>query len=289
MDDHLPPLDEKNPRHSTGPISPEGKAKSSLNRLSHGCRSEQLLIPGEDAAEFDFLLDAWIAAYDPQDPIALHLVEETAKAHWFLKRNEKWLHQIHARLPRDAWLWTEENHKLLANTTRYKTTAERAFFRWYKSLETHYNRQFHRDQLADRARARAASFGIQWLNRQQELAADALKIDQFAHIFGDGDSCLTVVVPTNDEIKQTAASRPTPPQVVTRTLFFPNGVPSAYNWLQPNIVQGEFKTIGVQIMLYSDWLRLIEREQASATGHLGPAPSFQFLTLPPDSPYRVPA
>jgi hypothetical protein len=274
---------EKIPGHSTGPRSPNGKAKSSLNRLTHGCRSEQILIPGEDPAEFEFLMNEWFDTYSPQDSTASNLVEETAKAYWFLKRNEKWLHQIQVRLPHDAWLWTEENHKLLANAMRYKTTAERSFFRWYKSLETHYNREFHREQLAESARARAASLHIQWLNKKAAAAAaENLKIEQFVHILGDDEICSTTLAPTNEQIKNDVAARPEPPKFITRTLYFKNGVPAAYRWIVPNLMQREFASVGLQTMLYADWLRIIEREQADESNHLGPAPSMDFLNFPPE-------
>jgi hypothetical protein len=276
--------DEKNPHHSTGPRSPQGKATSSLNRLSHGCRSEQLLIPGEDPAEFEFTMNNWFDAYSPQDPGAANLVEEAAKAHWFLKRNEKWLHQIQSRLPMDAWTWTDENHKLLANAMRYKTTAERSFFRWYKSLEAHYNREFHRAELAERARVRAAQLHIHWLNKKAEAAAKDLKIEQFAHILGDDELCATTLAPTNQQIKATAAASPEPPQFITRTLYFKNGVPpAAYQWAAPNLLQREFESVGIQTMLYTDWLEIVKREEASGTSHLGPAPSEQFFSFPPES------
>ncbi|HEX3684113.1 MAG TPA: hypothetical protein VHU83_16390 [Bryobacteraceae bacterium] len=276
-DESTRPPEEENPGHSTAPRDRK------FNRLTHGCRSEQILIPGEDPAEFEFLINGWLDAYDPQDPIAQNLVEELAKAHWFLKRNEKWLHQIQTRLPYDAWLWTDENHKLLANTMRYKTTAERAFFRWYKALETHYNREFHRNQLAERARARAAELSLQWLDKKQQLAAESLKTEQFAHILGDDQVCATTLAPTNQQIKDRAAARPEPPKFITRVLHFRHGVPRAYDWVNPDLIRREFETIGVQTMLYTDWLAIVQREEAAGTGHLGPAPSVQFLSFPPDA------
>ncbi|HEX3682628.1 MAG TPA: hypothetical protein VHU83_08785 [Bryobacteraceae bacterium] len=270
-------LDSDAPGQSTGPRSPNGKATSSLNRLTHGCRSEQILIPGEDPAEFEFVMDGWFSVYDPQDPIAQNLVEELGKAHWFLKRNEKWLHQVQTRLPYDAWLWTDENHKLLANTMRYKTTAERAFFRWYKALEAHYNREFHRQELAERARARAAALNFQWLNKREQRAAENLKIKQYAQIFGDDDRCATVLVPSNEQIKATVAARPEPPEIITRLLYFTNGVPAAYDWLNPTPVQCGFETVGLQTMLYSDWLKQIDAEQLAGTGHLIPCSTTALL------------
>jgi hypothetical protein len=278
------PRTPENPGHSTGPRSRDGKARSSLNRLTHGCRSEQLILPTEDPAEFEFTIDAWLEAYNPQDAIAQNLVQETAKAHWFLKRNEKRLHQVESSLPVNACQWTDENHKAFTNFTRYKTTAERTFFRWYKALETHYHRESHRQELADRARARSAALNIQWLNKQEEKAAQELKIHQCAQILGDDESCATTLAPTNEQIENLIASRSSPPEIVTRFLHFLNGVPPAYDWINPTLIQREFECIGIQSMLYTDWLEIIAREKASGTGHLGPAPSLEFLTCPPSMP-----
>lgn len=288
---HEPGKKNPGPGRSTGPLTPGGKSRSSMNRLDHGCRSEQLILPTEDPAEYEFTYNGWLEAYPCDgDPEAQTLVFETAKAHWFLKRNEKRLHQIESRLPADAWLWTDDNHKLLANATRYKTAAERSFFRWYKALEAHYRREFHRRDLAERARARAAALHLQWLNKSQEALADSLKIEQYAQILGDDDHCITALIPTNDQIQAAVAARPEPPRLIARYLYFVNGVPAAYEWANPTPAQREFKTIGLQTMLYDDWLLAIQREQAAATGHLGPAPSGNFLHLPPgDAPNAPPA
>jgi hypothetical protein len=38
----------QNAQHSTGPVTPEGKAAVRLNALTYGLRARSLLIPGED-------------------------------------------------------------------------------------------------------------------------------------------------------------------------------------------------------------------------------------------------
>ena len=283
-DDESPiPPREKNPGRSTGPTSPEGKSRSSLNRVTHGCRSEQLLLPNEDPAEFDFLVNHWFDSYNPEDPLAESLVEEVAHAAWFLKRAEKWLRQVQVRLPQDAWLWTDDNHKILGNALRYKTSAERTFFRWYKAVEAHYDREFRRHELAERARA--AALNIKWLDRLEQETAEKLKLKQYAQIFGDDEVCSTVLVPSNDQIKADAAARPEPPQLITRLLYFTNGVPAAYDWLNPTPAQCGCETVGSQTMLYEDWLKHIESERNAPDGHL--IPSFTAL-LPAKTRRPVP-
>ena len=65
----------ENAKQSTGPRTPEGKARSSLNAVKHGLRARDCVIPqvdGHDAQEsFDALLAEFTDQLQPQD-----LVEE---------------------------------------------------------------------------------------------------------------------------------------------------------------------------------------------------------------------
>ena len=48
----------KNAKKSTGPNTPEGKARSSKNALKHGLLARDAVLPGEDPADFDRQLTA---------------------------------------------------------------------------------------------------------------------------------------------------------------------------------------------------------------------------------------
>jgi hypothetical protein len=131
----------ENPRpRSTGPTSVAGKARSSMNRLVHGCRSQKLVLRHEDPAEFEATVRGWFEHYAPQDEVAVSMVEELAKAHWFLKRAQKRLAEVEWELPMNAYHWTETHQKLLHNFTRYKVSAERTFQRYWKELEVYLRR-----------------------------------------------------------------------------------------------------------------------------------------------------
>jgi hypothetical protein len=78
-----------NAQSSTGPTSPEGKAKSSLNALSHGFYSKHLLLPDEDPAELELLRSSLIESYQPQDGAELLLVERIVSSQWKLQRLNK--------------------------------------------------------------------------------------------------------------------------------------------------------------------------------------------------------
>src|SRR5712691_2298139 len=80
----------QNAQHSTGPSTPEGRAAVRLNGLKHGLCAETIVVPGEDPAEFQAMLDAYRAEYQPATPSAEFLVRQVAMADWRLLR----LHRI---------------------------------------------------------------------------------------------------------------------------------------------------------------------------------------------------
>src|SRR5437660_7361112 len=53
---------------STGPTSPEGKARSSLNPLKSGIDAWSHIIPGEDSAEVEALTAQFLLHFHPSDP-----------------------------------------------------------------------------------------------------------------------------------------------------------------------------------------------------------------------------
>ena len=67
-----------NSQKSTGPKTPEGKAKSSLNRLSHGFASHARIMPGEDPEQFKGLLSDLVNEYQPATATEQILVEQMA-------------------------------------------------------------------------------------------------------------------------------------------------------------------------------------------------------------------
>lgn len=78
-----------NAQKSTGPSTPEGKAIASLNAMSHGLVSAQLLFrddPVEVEAEFRSLLNGLTLALRPEGPFETLLVERIAVSHWRLAR-----------------------------------------------------------------------------------------------------------------------------------------------------------------------------------------------------------
>jgi len=71
---------------SHGPVTEEGKARSSQNAQKHGFSSSQVVITGENAAEFDALLDSYTANYQPASALEQDLVFEMTSSRWRLRR-----------------------------------------------------------------------------------------------------------------------------------------------------------------------------------------------------------
>ena len=76
----------RNALKSTGPKTPEGKAAVRLNANKHGLRSQEVLLPGEDAEalkELDENLRAELKPVGEQENL---LVDGIVAAHWRLRR-----------------------------------------------------------------------------------------------------------------------------------------------------------------------------------------------------------
>ncbi|MGJ5813705.1 SEC-C metal-binding domain-containing protein [Paludibaculum fermentans] len=77
---------QTNALQSTGPASPTGKARSAQNNLRHGFRSQSVLLPGDDPAEYQALHDELVDHLGPDDLTELRYVREMADSEWRLRR-----------------------------------------------------------------------------------------------------------------------------------------------------------------------------------------------------------
>ena len=66
---------QENAKKSTGPITSEGKQRSSMNAMIHGIFSKIPLLPGENQEQFKLLEDEIIKSYQPMDAMEYHLVQ----------------------------------------------------------------------------------------------------------------------------------------------------------------------------------------------------------------------
>ena len=126
----------ENARRSTGPRSPEGKARAARNALKHGLLARQVVIVGSDGAEnpadFDALVADLCHELQPRGVVEEMLVARLAAAYWRLRRAHRFeLGAIRealddcGELPAGALPVPENLHVLL----RYESMLDRQFHR----------------------------------------------------------------------------------------------------------------------------------------------------------------
>jgi hypothetical protein len=76
----------RNAQLSTGPKTPEGKAKVATNSCTHGLCSRDAILPEEDPAEFQALLAGLLSEFQPANAREESHVRELASAEWRLRR-----------------------------------------------------------------------------------------------------------------------------------------------------------------------------------------------------------
>lgn len=76
----------RNAQLSTGPRTPDGKARSSQNGVTLGLYSKQLLLAGEDPQQLQQLRDGLVASLQPADVFEELLVDRIVSAAWKLQR-----------------------------------------------------------------------------------------------------------------------------------------------------------------------------------------------------------
>jgi len=98
-----------NAQKSTGPRTAEGKAAASQNAAKHGLLAEQVVIKGEDPAEFEGYRDRMLEELAPVGAIETMLAERAVGLAWRLRRAERLQSAVFATVYRenadDIVLW----------------------------------------------------------------------------------------------------------------------------------------------------------------------------------------
>ncbi|HTU47183.1 MAG TPA: hypothetical protein VMF91_19125 [Bryobacteraceae bacterium] len=75
-----------NAQLSTGPTSPDGKAKTSLNAVKTGLTGRTVLLPGDDAALYEAHVSNFMQRHQPANDEEHNLVQSLADTEWRLLR-----------------------------------------------------------------------------------------------------------------------------------------------------------------------------------------------------------
>jgi hypothetical protein len=134
---------------SRGPVTPEGKQRSSQNALKHGLASGAILLATEDWDSYLKCREAYILRFQPADDIELDLVEEMVAARW--RQQRMWviesaalddqLEAQRAEVDQEYEDITPDVRTALAFTRLADESRALALINRY---ESRYSRQFHR-------------------------------------------------------------------------------------------------------------------------------------------------
>lgn len=261
---------------STGPTSPAGKAQSSQNALKHGSCSTRLILPGESREQFHALLEKWLAEYQPASTFHESLVLDAAEAEWLKKRNEKNFDDIQFALAAVPPLdWSPQQHHQYGLFYRYSVTAERAFHRALRGLE-HYrhSRGLETRRAAQDAQSREKAQKTEPLTHDQAMIklSDSIPRKPILQLV----SVKTIEGVTHSEpYPDTETLRRVIPMQDPRTRIqrrfeIYGDLPPEYEFLRAEIKPMDGFSGASQLMTQQQWWRVIEREDALATGHMGP-------------------
>ena len=139
-------INRANAEHSTGPRTPEGKARSSHNALRHGLTSRGAVLPCEDPAAYQQHCHQFFDEYQPATPTETQLTQELADTAWRLNRIPALEADLLRRAGRDMESGMTELHRTLATLSLHGARLSRQF---QKTL--HQLRQLQAERLNRRA------------------------------------------------------------------------------------------------------------------------------------------
>ncbi|MCC6345330.1 MAG: hypothetical protein IT166_24225 [Bryobacterales bacterium] len=139
-----------NGANSHGPVTPEGKARSSQNGRIHGFTASRIVFhTPEEQADYDALLRDYTAHLKPNGPIELDTFHQLIHAAWRLRNLAIADAALYEKAGADPFLSEDpEIEKRAALLHRYRTTAERAYTRALNQLKSLQNNRLYQEQFS---------------------------------------------------------------------------------------------------------------------------------------------
>ncbi len=128
-----------NARLSTGPVTEDGKKKSSSNALKHGFYSRQFIVAEDEQEDFELFLETLLEEINPTGPLAVNLFVQLLHAAWNLHRLQRLEAEI---LAQGAAAFTDERLAAqLDRLARHAARFERSYHRTLKALREQVTNQ----------------------------------------------------------------------------------------------------------------------------------------------------
>src|SRR5437764_4659587 len=138
---------QANAQHSSGPKTPEGKAKSAANSRTHGFCSKENLVASEDQEQFDQMAEGFQIDLSPEGAIEETLAAEIVASAWQLRRMRRF--EVEVCAGHDCYttiIHDDVLQKKLDRLARHKTRIERTFHRCLKQFKTVQNERYEQDK-----------------------------------------------------------------------------------------------------------------------------------------------
>ncbi|MCC6391655.1 MAG: hypothetical protein IT167_13735 [Bryobacterales bacterium] len=135
---------------SQGPITPEGKARSSQNGRVHGFTSSRIVFnTPEEQEDYDALLAEYTTNLKPKGAIELDTFHQLIHAAWRLRNLAIADAALYEEAGGDPLLCADpEIEKKAALLHRYRTAAERAYTRALNQLKSIQNNRLYQEQFS---------------------------------------------------------------------------------------------------------------------------------------------
>ena len=175
---HRVEINRRNAAHSTGPVTPQGKRRASLNALRHGLTGQTVVLPGDDLAAYQSSCAQFHAELKPKGLIETKAVQTIADTHWRLDRIRAMENNLFALaveeqppLSSDPVIstalaqakWLDQGADLLTRLSLYEQRLNRTLDQAYAQLK-----QLQRERAEAEARALEAAAKI--CNLKEALA-----------------------------------------------------------------------------------------------------------------------
>ncbi len=121
--------------YSTGPRTIAGIESSKHNATRHGLAGKQIVVKGEDPAEYDQLHLELVRDHAPVNEREAMLVEEIAQNWWRLQRARRIETEVLAKFGQLECIIDPEARRAFLTITRYLNTIERTWHRACRDLE----------------------------------------------------------------------------------------------------------------------------------------------------------
>ena len=122
-----------NAQNSTGPVSPEGKQRSSQNAVRHGLTGQTIVLPSEDIEAYNAFCRRWFNDLQPKGVREECLVQQMADCQWVVSRAQSYLQCLETPDPGTGDALSKATAEF-AKITRYRAQWVREFNNAMKML-----------------------------------------------------------------------------------------------------------------------------------------------------------